>query len=258
MSAICVCGVCVPYSAIIPLLLVLLQYIARPLYQMGLIPDVLAKKLGITTTTRTTTSTTTIVDNNDNKKCCDSDAASVLLGVAGRMESTVSNDTTTSTTIDTTSTTCNSTTSNRTTTNNTNAGPANNNEPNAILEISSKDELTLFMNQQKETIIILKFTADWCKPCKAIHPFYQQLALQHSHTINNNNSKLQGPVPVTGPVPVRVRFATVDVDEVDQLADQYKIAMMPTFIAFKNHIVLQRISGSSQAKLETFVQQVLS
>jgi len=95
MSAMCLCGVCVPYIAIIPLLLVVLQYIARPLYQMGLtIPDVLlAKKLGITTTTIVNNASSTTISNdacnsstNDNK-CCDSDAASVLLGVAGRIES---------------------------------------------------------------------------------------------------------------------------------------------------------------------------
>lgn len=43
----------------------------------------------------------------------------------------------------------------------------------------------------------------------------------------------------------KVRIATVEVDEVDQLADQYNIAMMSTFIAFRKHVVFQRISGSN-------------
>ena len=64
MSAICLCGVCIPYSAIIPLLLVVLQFIARPLYQMGLIPDGLAKKLGITINTARVTAN----DSNETKK----------------------------------------------------------------------------------------------------------------------------------------------------------------------------------------------
>jgi len=65
MSAICLCGVCIPYSAIIPLLLVVLQYITRPLYQMGLIPDGLAKKLGITINTALRV---TANDSNKTKK----------------------------------------------------------------------------------------------------------------------------------------------------------------------------------------------
>lgn len=219
MSAICLCGVCIPYSAIIPLLLVVLQYIARPLYQMGLIPDGLAKKLGITINTASVTANDNDDDTNKNtcssNKCCDSNTASV--GVAGRMESTVSDTTTTTT------------------------------PTAAILEFKSKDELTSFMNQHKGTIIFLKFTAEWCKPCKAIHPFYQQLALQH---MNGGKGK--------DDISNKVQFATVDVDEVDKLADQYKIAMMPTFIALRNHIVLQRVSGSCEAKLEAFVKQVLS
>jgi len=47
MSAICLCGVCVPYSAILPLLLIVVQVIAKPLHAMGLLPDFIALKLGL-------------------------------------------------------------------------------------------------------------------------------------------------------------------------------------------------------------------
>jgi len=203
MTAICLCGVCIPYSAIIPLLLVVLQFIARPLYQMGLLPDILAKKLGIV--------------NNSNGKgdesCCDSDCNKT--SVAGRSESSVSNDSTSTSTATSTPST---------------SGDGD------VVEITSMAQFKVIL-QEKNTIF-LKFTADWCKPCKAIHPFYQNLS-------QNNTS-------------ADVLFATVDVDEVDDLASQYKIAMMPTFVAIVDKQVVLQISGANESKLESFVQQVLS
>ena len=35
MAACCIGGVCIPYSALLPFLLMVLQYIARPLARMG-------------------------------------------------------------------------------------------------------------------------------------------------------------------------------------------------------------------------------
>eukprot|EP01083_Nonionella_stella_P019370 53854_1 len=47
MSCLCIGGVCIPYSAILPFLLVFLRAIVRPLAKLGLIPEPIAKRLGI-------------------------------------------------------------------------------------------------------------------------------------------------------------------------------------------------------------------
>eukprot|EP00979_Chaetoceros_neogracilis_P017222 scaffold10191_cov283-Chaetoceros_neogracile.AAC.2 len=208
MTAICLCGVCVPYSAIIPLLLVLLQFIARPLYQMGLLPDILAKKLGVHTTANMSNINTNT--NGNTKSCCDSDCNESSQSVAGRMESSVSNSTTDST--------CSS------------------GEDKDVVEVTSMAQFQVLL-KEKNTVF-LKFTADWCKPCKAIHPFYQSLSEKNASN--------------------KVVFATVDVDEVDDLAAQYKIAMMPTFVAIVDKQVVQQMSGANKNKLESFVKKVLS
>jgi hypothetical protein len=46
MSCLCIGGVCIPYSAILPLLLLGLQWIAAKLARVGCLPDWVGKKLG--------------------------------------------------------------------------------------------------------------------------------------------------------------------------------------------------------------------
>eukprot|EP00970_Alexandrium_tamarense_P014108 scaffold3862_cov201-Alexandrium_tamarense.AAC.2 len=45
MSCLCIGGVCIPYTAVLPLLLIGLQWVATQLAKVGLLPDWVAKKL---------------------------------------------------------------------------------------------------------------------------------------------------------------------------------------------------------------------
>lgn len=207
MSAICLCGICIPYSAILPLLLVLFQYLCRPLYRMGLIPEVLAKKLGIASSSSSSSSS-----------CCKSAAEKETSGTTSF----------TSTESSITSSTADDTT----------AQQQQQDEKQTIVQITSKEQLQQLMQKQPQ-IIILKFTADWCKPCKAIQPLYQKLANIHC----SNSTK--------------VIFGIVDVDEVEEVASEFKVAMMPTFVAIRDGKVVEKMSGANEKKLEDLVQQVI-
>ena len=57
-------------------------------------------------------------------------------------------------------------------------------------------------------LAVVKFGADWCKPCKRIAPLYEELAKENSRTHI---------------------FSTVDVDEVPELAMDCGAKMLPTF-----------------------------
>ena len=62
-------------------------------------------------------------------------------------------------------------------------------------------------------LLIVKFTAEWCNPCKAIQPVYLTLA---------TNYYKEG------------TFVTLDIDGdgCDKISSRYKVAMLPTFICF--------------------------
>lgn len=86
---------------------------------------------------------------------------------------------------------------------------------------------------QKDKVIVAKFTASWCKPCKEIHPFYKDMAARYDDLI----------------------FLEIDVDEVDDLVQNYSVKVMPTFIVVKNKEEVGRTTGKDEAKLERLVSQ---
>ena len=82
----------------------------------------------------------------------------------------------------------------------------------AVQHIHSSAELESLFSST--TYVALDFYADWCPPCKTIAPFYASLAAKHS-------------------VPGTLAFAKVNVDNVQDVAAQYRVAAMPTFLFFK-------------------------
>ncbi|KAI1749709.1 thioredoxin-like protein [Xylaria castorea] len=67
------------------------------------------------------------------------------------------------------------------------------------------------------THVVVDFYADWCPPCRAIAPIFSKLADDHS-------SKGQ------------LAFAKVNVDHVNNIAKQYSVTAMPTFLFFQNGV----------------------
>ncbi|KXL42729.1 hypothetical protein M433DRAFT_71428 [Acidomyces richmondensis BFW] len=64
------------------------------------------------------------------------------------------------------------------------------------------------------TYVAVDFFADWCGPCKVIAPVYANLSKKHS-------------------IPGILAFAKVNVDQAQDIARQYGISAMPTFMFFK-------------------------
>lgn len=69
--------------------------------------------------------------------------------------------------------------------------------------------------------VVVDFWAEWCGPCQAMAPVLEQLA-EH-----------RGDVTV----------AKVNVDESPLLAAQYKIAVIPTILLFKDGVVAAKTAG---------------
>ena len=76
---------------------------------------------------------------------------------------------------------------------------------------SLADLQTLFSST---TYVAMDFSAEWCGPCKVIGPVFANLGKKHS-------------------IDGTLAFAKVDVDAARDIAQQYGISAMPTFMFFK-------------------------
>ena len=201
MAALCIGGVCIPYTAIVPAVFLFLKWV---LAQVGLMS----------------------VKEGDGSACCGStsaangedgntDSSSRTLkprrSKLGKSRSTISNAS-------------------------SSGGIAG--TDGSVENIDSTEEWILRVNGggsggPRQRSIVVKMTADWCGPCKAIDPFYQSLAKKYDAT-----------------------FVRIDVDDLDDVAAEFSVAMMPTFVVLdRNGKEVGRVAGASEGKLEALIRE---
>ena len=83
--------------------------------------------------------------------------------------------------------------------------------------------------------VVLDFWAEWCPPCRALAPTFEELA-----------RKYEG----------RVRFVKLNVDENQQVPQRFGIKGIPTLVFFDGGREVERVVGaSSKAALERIVDK---
>ncbi|KAG8167088.1 hypothetical protein KVR01_002777 [Diaporthe batatas] len=90
----------------------------------------------------------------------------------------------------------------------------------------------------QSSIVVADFYADWCGPCKMIAPTFESLATKFSK-------------------PKRIVFAKVDVDNQKEIASQYGVRAMPTFMIFKNGQAIDTIQGANPPALTAAVEKAV-
>jgi thioredoxin 1 len=102
-------------------------------------------------------------------------------------------------------------------------------------EISAPLHFTTLLNAH--TYLIADFYATWCPPCKQIAPIYAQLSTTHSS-------------------PGKFAFVKVNVDEQREIAGQYGVTAMPTFMLFKGGKKVEDVRGADVRALKAMVEKV--
>jgi len=97
------------------------------------------------------------------------------------------------------------------------------------LHIVNKDDLIKQIETYNDKLLIFMFTATWCGPCKSIK----------KQIYNNETNK---GISVLAP---NIVFMYIDVDECEEMAQEFGITAMPTFI-------FNRVINNKLTKLDEF------
>ena len=76
-------------------------------------------------------------------------------------------------------------------------------------------------------MVIIDFWAEWCGPCRLISPHF---------------AKAEAGNP-------KIKFAKVDIDSQEQIAEKESIRSLPSFVAYKNGQRLDAMVGAIPGKL---------
>src|ERR687890_439486 len=88
---------------------------------------------------------------------------------------------------------------------------------------------------QSDVPVVLDFWAEWCPPCRALAPTFEELAKQYEG---------------------RVRFVKLNVDENQQVPQRFGIKGIPTLVFFDGGREVERVVGaSSKSALERVVEK---
>ena len=78
-------------------------------------------------------------------------------------------------------------------------------------------------NFEKEVLnsdvtVLADFNADWCGPCRMLKPIVEEIASENPN----------------------IKVVSINIDDEDELADEYNVASIPCVVVFKNGVEVQR------------------
>jgi thioredoxin 1 len=81
--------------------------------------------------------------------------------------------------------------------------------------------------------MILYFTADWCNPCKQTRPIVEELNREQ----------------------IMAKFFIIDVDSEIEMAQDFEIKSVPTFVVMKDNKEIHRVTGAkTRQQLEELIR----
>lgn len=88
------------------------------------------------------------------------------------------------------------------------------------MKIVNKSEFSEITKSEKLTLV--DFFADWCGPCQMLSPVLEDILKEHSD---------------------KVEIVKVDVDESQDLAQEFEVSSIPTLIFFKGSKAVDKLTG---------------
>ena len=104
-----------------------------------------------------------------------------------------------------------------------------------IVEMQSTSQWRAQLEDSKQSnkLLVIDFTATWCGPCKRMEPAIEEYATIYTD----------------------VQFIKIDVDMLADVAREFKVEAMPTFVLVKKGKEVDRIVGARKDELQKLIEK---
>ena len=92
----------------------------------------------------------------------------------------------------------------------------------AQASVINLDQVNFSQTILSENLVLVDFWAEWCGPCRSMHPIFERMAKKYRH----------------------VKFARVNVDKCQDISMRFDVQSIPTFIMFKKGQPVDRMVGA--------------
>ncbi|KAF8399402.1 hypothetical protein HHK36_015266 [Tetracentron sinense] len=109
------------------------------------------------------------------------------------------------------------------------------NKSSGVITIHSAAQWKEHFDAFKESnqLLVIDFSASWCGPCRYMEPILKKYAVKFKD----------------------VEFVTIDVDELTEVAQQFEVTAMPTFILMKHGKEVYKIVGADKKELKKKIKE---
>ncbi|CAH2000664.1 unnamed protein product [Acanthoscelides obtectus] len=102
--------------------------------------------------------------------------------------------------------------------------------------VVGRSEFTDKLQSAGDKLVIADFYADWCAPCKMVGPKFAELIKNFPDVV----------------------ILTINLDDNEELGQDYGIESMPTFVLLKHSEVVATYVGTNMDKLKKVIEQQLN
>ncbi|TMS32614.1 hypothetical protein L596_000433 [Steinernema carpocapsae] len=99
----------------------------------------------------------------------------------------------------------------------------------------SKSEFEEILEKAGSNLVVVDFFATWCGPCKLMKPKFEKMSDEFT----------------------KAMFVMVDVDEQDDICEDYEIKVMPTFVFIKDKKQFHVVEGNVVDELRKAIEDNL-
>ncbi|ETW86958.1 thioredoxin [Heterobasidion irregulare TC 32-1] len=103
----------------------------------------------------------------------------------------------------------------------------------SLTHVTTLSQLNGILSKSNDKLSVIDFHASWCSPCHAIAPTFEALSKKYTN----------------------VNFLKCDVDAARDVASQYSVSAMPTFVFLKGTTKVDQVRGADKNGIERALEK---